>query len=90
MTQEDPVTLEHPVTLEDQRILVTGATGQVALPVALALAAKNEVIALARFKDAALRARLEPPVCSASASTLRKVRSTASRPTSTTCATSRS
>lgn len=45
--------------LNGARILVTGATGQVALPVALALAADNDVIAVARFKDAALRARLE-------------------------------
>jgi nucleoside-diphosphate-sugar epimerase len=41
------------------RVLVTGATGQVALPVALALARENDVTALARFKDAASRARLE-------------------------------
>jgi nucleoside-diphosphate-sugar epimerase len=47
------------LTLEGARILVTGATGQVALPVALALAAENEVIAVARFKDAALREQLE-------------------------------
>ena len=45
--------------LRDARILVTGATGQVALPVALGLAADNDVIAVARFKDARLRARLE-------------------------------
>src|SRR5262245_13205380 len=47
------------MTLQDARILVTGATGQVALPVALGLAAGNDVIALARFKDAAARDRLE-------------------------------
>jgi len=47
------------VTLRDSRILVTGATGQVALPVALALAQTNDVVAVARFKDTALRARLE-------------------------------
>ncbi len=41
------------------RVLVTGATGQVALPVALALASDNDVVAVARFKDAAKRARLE-------------------------------
>jgi len=41
------------------RVLVTGATGQVALPVTLALARENYVTALARFKDAQLRARLE-------------------------------
>jgi nucleoside-diphosphate-sugar epimerase len=47
------------LTLHGARILVTGATGQVALPVALALAAENDVIAVARFKDAALREQLE-------------------------------
>jgi nucleoside-diphosphate-sugar epimerase len=47
------------VTLRGTRILVTGATGQVALPVARTLAADNEVIAIARFKDEAKRARLE-------------------------------
>jgi len=47
------------VTLRDAKILVTGATGQVALPVAVALAADNDVVALARFTDAAKRARLE-------------------------------
>jgi nucleoside-diphosphate-sugar epimerase len=46
-------------TLRDARILVTGATGQVALPVAIALAAHNDVVAVARFKDEAKRARLE-------------------------------
>jgi UDP-glucuronate 4-epimerase len=45
--------------LRDARVLVTGATGQVALPVALGLAAENDVIAVARFKDSGLRARLE-------------------------------
>jgi nucleoside-diphosphate-sugar epimerase len=47
------------MTLQDARILVTGATGQVALPLALGLAADNDVIALARFKDSAARERLE-------------------------------
>jgi UDP-glucuronate 4-epimerase len=47
------------MTLHDARILVTGATGQVALPVALGLARDNDVIALARFKDASARERLE-------------------------------
>jgi len=49
--------LEH--VFKGRRILVTGATGQVALPVAIGLAATNDVIAVARFKDAALRDRLE-------------------------------
>lgn len=43
----------------DQRILITGATGQVALPVALAVAEDNEVVALARFRDVTARERLE-------------------------------
>jgi nucleoside-diphosphate-sugar epimerase len=47
------------MTLHDARILVTGATGQVALPLALGLSAENEVVAVARFKDAAARERLE-------------------------------
>src|SRR6478736_6469051 len=45
--------------LEGKRILVTGPTGQVALPVTLALAAKNDVIGIARFRDPAARAELE-------------------------------
>lgn len=45
--------------LTDSRILVTGPTGQVALPVTLALAERNDVIGLARFRDPAARARLE-------------------------------
>ena len=46
------------MTLRAARILVTGATGQVALPVALGLATENHVVAVARFRDAALRDRL--------------------------------
>jgi UDP-glucuronate 4-epimerase len=46
-------------TLTGARILVTGPTGQVALPVTLALAADNDVIGIARFRDVAARARLE-------------------------------
>jgi nucleoside-diphosphate-sugar epimerase len=44
-----------------ERILITGATGQVGGPVATALArdGANEVVAIARFGDAAARARLE-------------------------------
>lgn len=45
--------------ITDSRIIVTGPTGQVALPVTLALAEHNEVIGLARFSDPASRARLE-------------------------------
>ena len=45
--------------LERQKILVTGPTGQVALPVTLALAARNDVWGVARFTDAAARERLD-------------------------------
>ena len=38
--------------LSGEKVLITGATGQVALPVALALAADNELWAIARFSDA--------------------------------------
>ena len=41
------------------KILITGPTGQVAKPVALALAADNEVWGIARFTDAAAREALE-------------------------------
>jgi UDP-glucuronate 4-epimerase len=47
------------VGLQGKRIVVTGVTGQVALPVALALAADNEVIGAARFSDAKAKERLE-------------------------------
>jgi nucleoside-diphosphate-sugar epimerase len=45
--------------LSGARILVTGPTGQVAMPVTLALAAESEVVGVARFRDPAARARLE-------------------------------
>ena len=48
-----------PVDLQGKTVVVTGATGQVAEPVAIALAATNEVVAGARFRDATARARLE-------------------------------
>ncbi|MDG5485036.1 NAD-dependent epimerase/dehydratase family protein [Mycolicibacterium gadium] len=41
------------------KILITGPTGQVAVPVAKALAADNEVWGIARFTDSAARANLE-------------------------------
>ncbi|HEU5300725.1 MAG TPA: NAD(P)-dependent oxidoreductase [Acidimicrobiia bacterium] len=41
------------------KILVTGPTGQVALPLTLGLAADNDVWGVARFRDAAARERLE-------------------------------
>lgn len=45
--------------MRDSKILITGVTGQVAAPVAQALAADNEVWGIARFTDAAVRERLE-------------------------------
>jgi nucleoside-diphosphate-sugar epimerase len=45
--------------MQDQKILITGPTGQVALPVAFALARENEVWGAARFTDAKARERLE-------------------------------
>ena len=45
--------------MKAQKILVTGPTGQVALPLSIALAAENEVWGAARFSDAAARERLE-------------------------------
>ncbi len=45
--------------MEDMKILVTGPTSSVGLPVSLALAARNEVTGIARFGNAAARAQLE-------------------------------
>ncbi len=45
--------------LEGQRVLVTGATGQVARPLAEKLAERNEVWAAARFSDPEAKAELE-------------------------------
>lgn len=45
--------------MRGSKILITGASGQVAVPVALALAADNEVWGAARFTDQAARERLE-------------------------------
>ena len=45
--------------LENQKILVTGATGQVARPIAQQLNANNEVWAAARFSDPEAKAELE-------------------------------
>lgn len=49
----------HSTSLDGKRVLVTGPTGQVAMPVTLALAQRNEVFGIARFADAAARERLE-------------------------------
>jgi UDP-glucuronate 4-epimerase len=48
-----------PMSLAGKKILVTGPTGQVALPLTLSLAADNDVWGVARFSDAAARERLE-------------------------------
>lgn len=45
--------------MRGSKILITGATGQVAVPIALALAGDNEVWGVARFTDPAARERLE-------------------------------
>ncbi len=45
--------------LVDRRILITGLTGQVGRPVAVALARQNTVIGVARFGDEAIRSELE-------------------------------
>ena len=46
-------------SLSGEKILITGATGQVANPVAKALAVDNEVWAIARFGNADARKDLE-------------------------------
>ncbi len=43
----------------DRRILITGATGQVAFPIARELARRDEVLALGRFQKEEDRARIE-------------------------------
>jgi nucleoside-diphosphate-sugar epimerase len=45
--------------MRGSKILITGPTGQVATPIARALAADNEVWGIARFSDASARAGLE-------------------------------
>src|ERR1700730_10572843 len=45
--------------LHGRTIVVTGVTGQVARPLATALARDNHVVGAARFSDAAARAELE-------------------------------
>jgi len=48
-----------PDALQGSTIVVTGVTGQVARPLATALARDNHVIGAARFSDAAARTELE-------------------------------
>src|SRR5712691_9709565 len=47
------------MSLQGEKVVVTGATGQVGFPVAVALAKENEVVAPARFGNPAVRERLE-------------------------------
>jgi UDP-glucuronate 4-epimerase len=49
----------EPAPLRGAKIVVAGVTGQVAEPLARALARDNEVVGAARFNDSAARARLE-------------------------------
>ena len=51
--------MRAPKPLERQKILITGPTSQVALPVTLALATANDVWGVARFSDPAARERLD-------------------------------
>ena len=46
-------------TLRNEKILITGPTGQIAFPLAVELAKNNEVWGLARFRDESKRKRLE-------------------------------
>src|SRR2546430_6908225 len=46
-------------TLRGEKILFIGPTGQIGKPLALALAAENDVWGLARFKDGGARAEME-------------------------------
>ena len=48
-----------PEPLQGKSIVITGVTGQVAEPVAMALARDNQVVGAARFKDQVARERLE-------------------------------
>jgi UDP-glucuronate 4-epimerase len=45
--------------LDGEKVLITGATGKIAFPIARALAGRNEVWGVARLRDPAQRARLE-------------------------------
>jgi len=46
-------------TIQNEKILITGPTGQIAFPLAVELARNNEVWGIARFKDEAKRQRVE-------------------------------
>ena len=53
------MSLDQADALTDRTIVVTGVTGQVARPLALALAKDNRVVGAARFNDTAARKQLE-------------------------------
>lgn len=60
------------MVMRGEKVLITGVAGQIAFPMAQALAADNEVYGLARFTDPAGRAKVEeagirPIVCDVSA-----------------------
>jgi UDP-glucuronate 4-epimerase len=55
----DTPTLSDRPMLSDKKVLVTGATGQVARPIAERLAQDNEVWCAARFTDPSLKGELE-------------------------------
>jgi len=54
-----PTSAHENATLTDEKILITGPTSQVGLPVAAALANENEVHGLARFNNAEDREKVE-------------------------------
>jgi len=45
--------------LDGEKVLITGATGKIAFPIARALAERNDVLGAARLKRPAARDRLE-------------------------------
>ena len=73
--------------MRGSKILITGPTGQVASPIAKALAADNEVWGIARFTNPAVREDLEKAGVRCEAVNLAAGDFSGSRPTSTTCST---
>ncbi len=73
-----------PEPLRGKSIVVTGVTGQVAEPVAMALAKENEVVGAARFKDESPGSVSKGQACAASRSTWPPGMSGRFRPTPTT------
>jgi len=73
--------------MRGSKILITGPTGQVAAPIARALAADNEVWGIARFTNPATRESLEQAGFGARRSTSRLVTSPVCQQISTTSST---